>query len=131
MTSPPQVGRAITPRALADLAADGLGALDLCVLLYMVGHCAFHVARVFDDDPFHVVVPGRPPEGMVGCFIYDGKRGDVCAALRCSVPSNVSRSVATLIRRSHVSRTHPLGLGTAFAFALQPKSFALEFDRAP
>lgn len=91
----------------------------------MIGNCAFHILSVFSTDEFYVVSPGRFPEGTAGCFIYNGKRSEILEGLHYNVPQNVSRSVNTLIRREHLSRTNLLGLRTMFAFVVHPKFFQI------
>ena len=110
--------------SLIDLAGDNhLSALDLRVLLYMVATCEFHVLPVFSIDSFHVEASGQFPPGTAGCYIYNGKRTEICADLQYNVPQNVSRSISTLITRGYLSRTNLLGLRTMFAFVVHPRFF--------
>ncbi len=126
MAVSPRVKFNIAPQSLVQLAGDDrLGVIDIRVLLYMIGNCAFHVLSVFDTDEFYVKAPGRFPEGTAGCFIYNGKRSEILEALNYNVPQNVSRSVNILIRREHLSRTNLLGLRTMFAFVVHPKFFQI------
>jgi len=89
----------------------------------MIGNCTFHILSVFSTDEFCVEAPSRFPEGTAGCFIYNGKRSEICDGLHYSVPQNISRSINMLIRRGHLSRTNLLGLRTMFAFVVHPKFF--------
>ena len=126
MAVSPRVRYNIAPQSLVQIASDNqLGVIDIRVLLYMIGNCAFHILSVFDADEFYVKAPDRFPEGTAGCFIYNGKRSEILEGLNYSVPQNVSRSVNTLIRRQHLSRTNQLGLRTMFAFVLHPKFFQI------
>ena len=92
----------------------------------MIGSCAFHVLPVLSVGPFYVDAPGRFPDGTAGCFIYNGKRSEMCDDLHYTVPQNVSRSINMLVRREHLSRTNLLGLRMMFAFIVHPKFFRFE-----
>ena len=120
------VKHTIALQSLAELAVDNhLAALDFRVLLYMIGNCTFRVLEVFTTDAFHVAAPEGSPAGTVGCFVYNGKRTELCDALNYAVPQNVSRSINALIRQGHLARTNLLGLRTLFAFIVHPKFFGL------
>ena len=92
----------------------------------MIGNCRFHVLSVLSTDAFYVKAPGHLPDDMVGCFIYNGKRSEICEGLRYNVPQSVSRSVTNLISRSYLSRTHLLGLRMMFSFVISPAFFNIE-----
>ena len=119
----------IALESLADLAGDNhLNVLDLRVLLYMIAKCEFRVLTVHNIGSFHIVAPHHFPAGMAGCYIYNGKRSEICDDLHYMFPQNVSRAISLLNQHGYLSKTY-LGMRALFAFMVHPKFFDVDLGK--